>query len=37
VIPRALIGLEYTYARIANDNGQKGDGQRMLLATQFSF
>ena len=36
-IPRALVGLEYTYARIANDNGQKGAGQRMLFATQFSF
>lgn len=36
-IPRALIGLEYTYARIANDNNQQGDGQRLLLATQFSF
>ncbi|MBP2316854.1 DcaP family trimeric outer membrane transporter [Azospirillum soli] len=36
-IPRALLGLEYTYARIANDNGQKGDGQRLLFATQFAF
>lgn len=36
-IPKALVGLEYTYAKIKNEASQEGSGQRLNLTTQFGF
>lgn len=36
-VPKALIGLEYTYAEIRNEAHQRGSGQRLNVVTQFGF
>ncbi|MCY1290826.1 Porin subfamily protein [compost metagenome] len=36
-VPKALLGLEYTYAEIRNEAHQRGSGQRLNVVTQFGF
>lgn len=36
-IPKALIGIEYQYAEIEDDNGREGSGQRLYLTAMMNF
>lgn len=36
-IPKATLAMEYQYAKIKDDNGRKGDGQRLYLTSMYNF